>query len=100
MLKKGQRVRMVQTNSYGTVSGEPYPSPVDGSERIPVKWDGTGMVNGWNSFWLRLAETSPEDDPDTLIQGELCRKKGKVEGKGNGLFVIAGGGFSKVILKR
>ena len=95
MLELGTKVRMVQTNSTGTIAGPITKSPVDGGDRILVTWDNSGMTNGWNPIFLRPQNTNPNNDPEIVSDGSIFRQKGTFEDKGNGLIVITGGGFQK-----
>ena len=96
MFKVGDRVRMVQTDSCGVVAGELTTSPVDGGPRLPVRWDKTGVVNSWDPAFLRLAVTSPTNDPAEVESNGVIRRRGKMVIDPFGTLVIQGGGFSRL----
>jgi hypothetical protein len=89
--KVGDRVRMVQTDdSVGTVDGPiKVGVGVDGTDRIPVKWDRTGIVTEYNPGFLRDASL----DPDEVTIGNATRRRGRVYIDDNGVTVVVREGF-------
>lgn len=97
MIKAGDRVRMVQTDSCGTAVGDVLKGVGnDGTDRIAVKWDATGAINSWNPGFLRPAESSPTEDPDDVRVGGAGRRRDKVIIDKLGCTIVVPGGFYRV----
>lgn len=94
-IRVGDRVRMVQTTSIGTIVRELYSSTVDGDDRVDVRWDNSGTTTGWNPRFLRPVDTDPADDPDEVVVGEVIRRKGKAWLDKNGVWIVVSEGFSR-----
>lgn len=83
LFPEGQRVRIVHRESYGTIAGPPEVSPLDGTWRIPVRWDVSGNVTRQCPAFLMPADQLIADDPFmvvgagfalcALFPGEICR---------------------------
>jgi hypothetical protein len=91
----GDRVRMVQTDdSVGTVDGPVKRNAgADGTDRVPVRWDRTGMVTEYNPGFLRSAASHACDDPDEVTIGNATRRRGRVYIDANGVTVVVYEGF-------
>ena len=95
-MKSGDRVRMVQTDSKGTIVGDPSKSLVDGGDRVSVEWDKSGIINKWHPGFLRSVGSDPSTDPDEVILGNLARRRQKIEINRYGVTLIHPEGFYKV----
>jgi hypothetical protein len=91
--KIGDRVRMVQTSSFGTVASEVFPSPVDKGPRQNVRWDRSGEESAWDPAFLREANTNPLEDPDEVKSGDVGRRRGKSYMDQHGVLIVVQEGF-------
>lgn len=94
-MKTNDRVRMVQTTSTGTIAGEPETSPLDGGERLPVRWDGSGDTTRWHPGFLRPADSDPAADPDEVQIGSILRRRACVRFDEHGTLLIIPEGFAR-----
>lgn len=93
--RPGDRVRMVQTDdSVGTVDGPTkIGAGADGTDRVPVRWDRTGIVTEYNPGFLRPERSPATADPDEVTIGNATRRRGRVYIDGNGVAVVVRDGF-------
>ena len=97
-LQIGDRVRMVQTHSLGTIQGVVRAGVgLDGTDRVAVKWDSSGSVTEWNPDFMSSITSRPENDLDEVVCGGVRRRKLQITiTQPDGVVLIVPEGFSRV----
>lgn len=93
-MKIGKRVRFAHTNSYGVVVGKEE-AGVDGTPRIPVKWDNSGTTTAWHPNFLFNEDSLEINDPDIVCGGVIKKSRPKTIIGKDGIIEIEKGGFSE-----